>query len=75
MSGLMAKFFANFLPFIALLWALDLLIVYRILYRDIFFITDVRKLIPSFVCIGFVGLFIFSPIRTCINSCFAGQTA
>lgn len=75
MSGLMAKFFANFIPIIALLWALDLLLVFRILYRNIFYIVNPSKLVPSFVCIGFVILFIMLPIRTCINSCYAGESA
>lgn len=75
MSGLMAKFFANFLPFIALLWALDHVLVFRILYRNIFMIVNTSKLIPSLVCIGFAVLFILLPIRTCINSCFAGELA
>lgn len=73
MSGMMAKFFANFIPFIALLWALDSVLAYRILYREVFHLTHIGKIIPSLICIAFVILFLLLPIRTCINSRFANQ--
>lgn len=38
MSGMMARFFANFLPVIALIWSLDSLLAFRILYREVFLI-------------------------------------
>lgn len=70
MSGLMAMFFANFMPIIALMWALDSVLVYRVLYREVFYITDLRKSGPSIACIVFALLYIFVPVRTLINSCF-----
>lgn len=75
MSGLMAKFFANFLPFVALLWALDSILVYRVLYREIFYINSLVKVGPSLACIIFVILFILVPVRTLINNCFKNQQA
>lgn len=75
MSGLMAKFFANFLPFIALLWALDSILVYRVLYREVFYISSIIKVGPSLGCIVFTILFIALPIRTLINNCFKGDQA
>ena len=75
MSGLMAKFFANFIPVIALLWALDSVLVYRVLYREVFYITSLVKVGPSLGCIIFVILFLVIPIRTMINNCFKNQSA
>jgi uncharacterized protein YbaA (DUF1428 family) len=75
MSGLMAKFFANFIPVIALLWALDSVLVYRVLYREVFYITSLVKVGPSLGCIIFVILFLVVPIRTMINNCFKNQSA
>jgi hypothetical protein len=36
MSGLMARFFANVLPEIALIWSLSLALFYRRIYVDMF---------------------------------------
>ncbi len=74
-SGLIVQFYGNLIPYIALLWSLDSILVFRRLYRDVFFITNLIKLIPSLACIGFAILFILIPIRTMINSCYEGQTA
>jgi uncharacterized protein YbaA (DUF1428 family) len=70
LSGMMAKFFANFIPFIALLWSLDSVIVYNILYKEVFYIHSIRKVAPSLACILFVILFLILPIRTLINRLF-----
>lgn len=75
LSGLMAKFFANFVPFIALLWALDSIIVYKILYREVFGIEVLQKIAPSLACILFVIVFIIMPIRSVINYLFRNQQA
>jgi hypothetical protein len=75
MSGLMAKFFANFIPIIALMWALCSILVYRILYREIFYITSFVKVGPSLACIIVVIIFMLVPVRTMINNCFKNQTA
>ena len=75
LSGLMAKFFANFIPFVALLWALDSVIVYRILYREIFYIKSMQKVGPSLASILFVVFFLFIPVRSFINWLFRNQQA
>ena len=68
-SSLMVMFFANLLPYIALLWSLDSILVFRRLYRDVFYITQIVKLFPSIACIAFAILFILIPVRTMINNC------
>lgn len=75
MSGLMAKFFANFIPIIALMWALDSVLVFRILYREVFYITSFIKVGPSLACIIFAIIFMLVPVRTMINNCFKHHTA
>lgn len=75
MSGLMTRFFANFIPIIAVMWALDSLLVFRILYREVFYINNLVKIIPNLVCIAVLGLCLLLPIRTWINSCFKGDQA
>ena len=75
MSGLMTMFFANFIPVIALMWALCSVLVYRILYREIFYITSFVKVGPSLACIIFAVIFMLIPVRTMINNCFKHHTA
>ena len=75
MSGLMPKFFANFIPIIALMWALDAVLVYRILYREVFYIKSFVKVGPSLACIIFAAIFLLVPVRTMINNCFKNQSA
>jgi hypothetical protein len=36
LSSLMPTFFANLIPYFALIWALDLLLFYRTLYSELF---------------------------------------
>jgi len=71
----MVKFYANLVPYIALLWALDSILVFRRLYNDVFYIQNIIKLLPSRACIGFAILFLILPIRTMINTCHEGQIA
>lgn len=71
-SSLIVQFYGNLIPYIALLWSLDSILVFRRLYRDVFNIQNLVKLIPSLACIGFAILFILIPIRTMINSCHEG---
>jgi hypothetical protein len=75
MSALMIQFFANFIPYIALMWALDSVLVFRILYREIFYIKDMIKIGPSLACIAFAIIFILVPVRTMINNCYKHHTA
>jgi len=75
MSGLMAKFFANFIPVIALMWALDSVLVYRVLYREVFYIKSLVKVGPSLACIVFAIVFMLVPVRTMINNCYKNQSA
>jgi hypothetical protein len=69
MSGMMATFFANLLPEIALIWALSLALFYRRLYLDLFEGTQGR-ILPAWVMFGIACFFILLPVRTCINRCF-----
>lgn len=75
MSSLMVKFFANLVPYIALLWALDSILVFRKLYREVFYITNIVKVFPSIACIAFAILFILIPVRTIINNCHEDMNA
>jgi hypothetical protein len=67
----MARFFANLLPEIALVWALALALFYRRIYIDIFDVDGEDKIIPQWVTVGVNGIFILMPIRTWINKCFS----
>ena len=69
MSGLMAKFIANLLPYFAFLWSLNLLLFYRTLYQEYYTSEPRNKLIVPYAVIGTTGLFILLPIRTMINRC------
>ena len=71
MSGLMPRFFANFMPVIALMWALDLFLVSRVLYREIWYITSFYKILPPLICLAAVILFLILPIRSVVNLCFS----
>ena len=75
MSSLMAKFFANTLPYIAMLWSVVLLLFYRTLYRDLFGNTDFSKVIPPLAAVVLAGILLILPIRTCINKCHAQDFA
>ena len=75
MSSLMVKFFANMVPYIALLWALDSILVFRRLYREVFYITNIVKVFPSLGCIVFAIIYILIPVRTMINNCYENQGA
>ena len=75
MSSLMVKFFANLVPYIALLWSLDSILVFRRLYREVFYITNIVKVWPSLACIVFAIVYIMIPIRTIINNCHDEATA
>ena len=70
MSGMMAKFFASFIPIIALIWALDSFLVYRILYSDVFHIRILQKASPSLACLILVIIFLIIPVMTIINRCY-----
>jgi len=41
MGTMMARFFGNFVPFMAFLWTLDAFLVYRILYHDVFYLKAI----------------------------------
>jgi hypothetical protein len=71
MSGLMAKFIANLLPYFAFLWSLTLLLFYKTLYEDYHVDSQKRRLIVPYAIIGLTSLFILLPIRTIINRCLA----
>jgi len=71
----MVTFFANMVPYIALLWALDSILVFRRLYREVFYITNIVKVFPSLACIIFAIIYIMIPVRTMINNCYENQGA
>ena len=69
----MATFFANLIPYIALIWALSLALFYRRLFLDFsekhFDFDDSNlKIIPMWTMLGFCGLFILV-INNCIKLC------
>lgn len=73
MSGLMAKFFANLLPYMAMLWSIMLVLFYQTLYKELFGKTGVTKVLPPLGAVGLAGLLILLPIRTIINKCYDDQ--
>lgn len=74
MSGLMAKFIANLIPYFAFLWSLNLLLFYRTLYKEYYTDDPRHKLIVPYVIIGVTSLSIILPIRTIINKCLADNS-
>jgi hypothetical protein len=62
LSALMAIFFSNLLPFLALVWALSLALFYRTIFADLFSIEKGKRVIPMWVMLGFAGLFTLLPI-------------
>jgi len=70
----MATFFANLIPYIALLWALSLALFYRRLFLDFseknfnFDDDSQLKIIPMWAMLGFCGLFILV-LNNCIKLC------
>ena len=69
MSGLMALFIANLIPFFAFLWSLSLLLLYKTMYNDYTSNSGSYLYVP-YAVIAFTSLFIILPIRTAINRCF-----
>ena len=74
MSGLMAKFIANLIPYFAFLWSLNLLLFYETLYEEYYTNDPKHKLIVPYAIIGVTSLFIILPIRTIINKCLADNS-
>lgn len=73
LSSLMPTFFANFIPYIALIWALDLLLFYRTLYTELFGVKDYTKTLPALAILAFAIFLILLPIRSCINKIYEDQ--
>lgn len=69
MSGMMAKFIANLLPYFAFLWSLNLLLFNRTLYDEFYESDPRRKLIIPYITIGVASFFIVFPVRSLINAC------
>lgn len=67
MSGLMAKFIANLLPYFAFLWSLNLLLTYRKMYDEFEVESQRLRMICPIVIISVTSFFIVLPIRTIIN--------
>lgn len=74
MSSLMAEFFANMIPYVALMWALALVCFTQSLLRDFFDRTDLKHLYAPLSSLLFVALFLILPIRTCLNRCCKSET-
>lgn len=73
MSGLMAKFIANLLPYFAFLWSLNLLLFYRKMYEEYEVEDRNLRMICPIVVISITSCFIVLPIRTIINKCLSNQ--
>ncbi len=74
----MARFFANVLPEIALIWSLSLALFYRRIYVDMFEAygeNGEKKIVPQWITLALVCVFILLPVRTWINKCFSDQNA
>ena len=69
MSGEMTMFFANLLPWVAFLWALNLVLFYKTIYEQYFNDSDEIRIIVPLIAISITSLFILLPIRTIINKC------
>jgi len=70
----MAEFFANMIPYVALMWALALVCFTQSLLRDFFKDNDIIHLIGPLGSLLFVVLFLILPIRTCLNRCCKNET-
>ena len=75
MSGLMANFFANLLPWLALIWSLSLALFYRTILTDLFKAGIQKRIIPMWVMLGYSGIFALFPIRVFINKCLEKKLA
>lgn len=75
MSGLMASFFANMLPEMALIWALSLCLFYRRIYIDYFSVPDYKiHVLPAWIIFGITCVFVLFPVRTIIKKCYEDKT-
>jgi len=75
LSSLMPTFFANLIPYFALIWSLDLLLFYRTLYNDLFNVSNSTKAAPALSVLIIAIIMILIPIRSCINKCYEGNIA
>lgn len=73
MSGIMVQFFANLLPFIALIWSLSLCLFNMSLYENFVEEQELKKFIVPLAMIALCGFFILFPVRTVINKCNSNQ--
>jgi hypothetical protein len=69
LSALMAIFFSNLLPFLALIWALSLALFYRTIFTGLFKVDHEKRVIPMWVMLGYAGLFTLLPIKIFILRC------
>jgi hypothetical protein len=69
MSGLIANFFANLLPWLALIWSISLALFYRTIFSDLMELPGKKREIPMWVMLGYSAIFALFPIRVCINRC------
>ena len=75
MSGLMAKFFANLLPYMAMFWSMMLVLFYRTLYVEFLFVKTAEKIYPPLGAVGLAGVLLILPIRSIINKCYEDKKA
>ncbi len=72
MSDLLPLFFANIVPYFALVWSLSLLLFYKDIFGNLFKLdydykaTD--RTIILWINLALTGLYLILPIRTLINN-------
>lgn len=75
LSSLMPTFFANLIPYYALIWSLDLLLFYRTLFDELFGESSSVNAAPALGVLIFSIILILLPIRSFINRCHEGDRA
>ena len=75
LSSLMPTFFANLIPYYALIWSLDLMLFYRTLFNELFGVSSPVKAAPALGILIFTIFIILLPIRSFINRCHEGDRA
>jgi hypothetical protein len=69
----MIQFFANLLPFIALIWSLSLFLFNVSLYENFTEERGIKKFSVPLAMIGLCTFFILFPVRSVINFCNKNQ--
>lgn len=72
MGAFMVTFIANMLPYFIFLWAISFTLFFNKLFTTQY--PDdpdagLKEIIPCFIALAIVIIFVILPIRTCINKC------